>query len=552
MLRPSTSTSQVVSSERTSPCAPWRGWVADDRARRARHRDRGGGTDAARRGRRPARGDHHGLQERHGRHGRRRQRPARRRRHARGAGDVRPPPARARRRVLLRGARSRAAGDHRGRRPVGRAARGRGRAHRSAGDRRPAVQPPVGDGRPRRDPVGRPDATWRAGGRRRPGQREERGPPGAADPARVIARYTRPEIGALWTDAARMEAWRRVEVAACEEMDGPTEEELESIRRATFTVEAVQERERITDHDVAAFVDVLGASAGDAGRWIHFGLTSSDVLDTATALQLRAAGEIVLAGARELVATLAERAREHVDTVCVARTHGGHTEPTTFGIKLAGFAMEAQRNVERLERAFDAVCVGAISGAVGTYSVTSPQFEERVLARLGLEREPVSTQVVARDRHAELLQAIALAGAGLERFATEIRHLQRTEVREVEEPFRGGAQKGSSAMPHKRNPITAERITGLARVLRGYASAAVEDVALWHERDISHSGAERVILPDATILLDYMQHLALRLVRGMVVHADRMRANLELTSGALFSQRVLLALVDHPTHPMQR
>ncbi|HEX4364849.1 MAG TPA: adenylosuccinate lyase [Solirubrobacteraceae bacterium] len=358
----------------------------------------------------------------------------------------------------------------------------------------------------------------------------------------MIDRYTRPEIGALWTDAARMETWRRVEVAACEAMDGPTEAELETIRAATFTVEAVQERERVTDHDVAAFVDVLSASAGDAGRWIHFGLTSSDVLDTATALQLRAAGEIVVAGARELVAALAERAREHVDTVCVGRTHGVHAEPTTFGIKLAGFAMEAARNADRLERAFAQVCVGAVSGAVGTYSATSPEFELRVLERLGLQREPVSTQVVARDRHAELLQAIALAGAGLERLATEIRHLQRTEVREVEEPFRAG-QKGSSAMPHKRNPITTERITGLARVLRGNATAAVENVALWHERDISHSGAERVILPDSTILLDYLQSLAIRVVRGMVVHADRMRENLELTYGALFSQRVLLALV---------
>jgi adenylosuccinate lyase len=360
----------------------------------------------------------------------------------------------------------------------------------------------------------------------------------------MIARYTRPEMGALWTDEARMESWRRVEVAACEEMDGPTEAELDAICAATFTVEAVQEREAITDHDVAAFVDVLSESAGDAGRWIHFGLTSSDVLDTATALQLRAAGEIVLEGARELVAALIERAREHVDTVCVGRTHGVHAEPTTFGVKLAGFAMEAQRNVERLERAFAQVSVGAISGAVGTYSVTSPEFEQRVLARLGLEREPVSTQVVARDRHAELLQAIALAGAGLERFATEIRHLQRTEVREVEEPFRTGKQKGSSAMPHKRNPITTERITGLARVLRGNASAAVENVALWHERDISHSGAERVILPDSTILLDYLQHLAIRVVRGMVVHEDRMLENLGLTYGALFSQRVLLALVE--------
>jgi adenylosuccinate lyase len=350
-------------------------------------------------------------------------------------------------------------------------------------------------------------------------------------------------MGALWTDEARMEAWRRVEVAACEEMEGPAQADLEAIRAATFTVAAVQEREAVTDHDVAAFVDVLSASAGDAGRWIHFGLTSSDVLDTAAALQLRAAGEILVAGARELVAALAARAREHVDTVCVGRTHGVHAEPTTFGVKLAGFAMEAQRNADRLERAFAQAGVGAISGAVGTYSVTSPGFELRVLQRLGLAREPVSTQVVARDRHAELLQAIALAGAGLERFATEIRHLQRTEVREVEEPFRTGSQKGSSAMPHKRNPITTERITGLARVLRGNASAAVENVALWHERDISHSGAERVILPDSTILLDYLQHLALRVVRGMVVHADRMLENLGLTYGALFSQRVLLALV---------
>ena len=359
----------------------------------------------------------------------------------------------------------------------------------------------------------------------------------------MIARYTRPEIGALWTDQARMEAWRRVEVAACEAMDGPSEAELEAIRAATFTVEAVQEREAITDHDVAAFVDVLSASAGDAGRWIHFGLTSSDVLDSALALQLAAAGEIVLRGARELEQALAERAREHVGTVCVGRTHGVHAEPTTFGVKLAGFSMEARRNVDRLRRAFAQASVGAVSGAVGTYASTSPQFEERVLQRLGLQREPVSTQVVARDRHAELLQAIALAGAGLERFATEIRHLQRTEVREVEEPFRTGRQKGSSAMPHKRNPITTERITGLARVLRANASAAVENVALWHERDISHSGAERVILPDSTILLDYLQALAVRVVRGMVVHEDRMLANVELTYGALFSQRVLLALV---------
>ena len=359
----------------------------------------------------------------------------------------------------------------------------------------------------------------------------------------VIERYTRPEIGAVWTDEARMTAWRDVEVAAAEALDGPTLDELEAIRAARFTVEAVKERERVTDHDVAAFVDVLAGSAGPAGRWIHYGLTSSDVLDTALALQLRRAGDIVVPGARRLAVALAERAREHADTLCVGRTHGVHAEPTSFGLKLAGFAFEAHRNADRLERAFAQAATGAISGAVGTYASLGPAYERRVLAALDLAAEPVSTQVVPRDRHAELVQAIALAGAGLERLATEVRHLQRTEVREVEEPFRAG-QKGSSAMPHKRNPIVTERITGLARLLRGYAQAAVEDVALWHERDISHSGAERVLLPDATIVLDYAQHLALRVVEGMTVHTDRMRANLELTCGALFSQRILLALVD--------
>ncbi|MDP4673349.1 MAG: adenylosuccinate lyase, partial [Solirubrobacteraceae bacterium] len=304
----------------------------------------------------------------------------------------------------------------------------------------------------------------------------------------MIDRYTREEIGALWTDAARFESWRLVEVAACEELEGPTEAELEAIRAATATAEQVAEREKILDHDVAAFVDVLSASAGQpAGRWIHYGLTSSDVLDTALAVQLREVGAIVLAGAEQLTQALAKLARDNVDTLCVGRTHGVHAEPTTFGVKIAGFAAEAARNRDRLRRAFDQAAVGALSGAVGTYSATDPAFEERVLARLGLKAETISTQVVARDRLAELLQAIALAGAGLERLATEIRHLQRTEVREVQEPFRSGAQKGSSAMPHKRNPITSERITGLARVLRGNAQAATENVALWHERDISHS-----------------------------------------------------------------
>jgi adenylosuccinate lyase len=358
----------------------------------------------------------------------------------------------------------------------------------------------------------------------------------------VIARYTRPELASIWSDEARFDALREVEVAACEEMDGPSPDELVAIRSATFTVPAIAEREKVTDHDVAAFVDVLSESAGPAGRWIHYGLTSSDVLDTGLALQIRRVGEYVLPDARRLVQALAARAREHVATPCVGRTHGIHAEPTTFGIKLAGFAFEADRNASRLERAFAQASVGTVSGAVGTYSATSPDFEARVLARLGLEAEPVSTQVVARDRHAELLSAIAVAGAGLERFATELRHLARTEVAEVREPFRSG-QKGSSAMPHKRNPIKSEQVSGLARVLRGNASAALENVALWHERDISHSSVERIILPDSTSLLDHLQRRTIALVQGMVVDSARMRENLELTYGALFSQRVLLALV---------
>ena len=347
----------------------------------------------------------------------------------------------------------------------------------------------------------------------------------------------------MWSDHARFDAMREVEVAACEEMDGPTPAELEAIRAATFTVAEIEAREKVTDHDTAAFVDVLSASAGPAGRWIHYGLTSSDVLDTGLALQIKRVGELVLPDSRRLVKALAARAREYVSTLCVGRTHGIHAEPTTFGIKLAGFAFEADRNAARLQRAFAQAAVGAISGAVGTYSATSPDFERRVLARLELEAEPVSTQVVARDRHAELLQAIALAGAGLERFATELRHLARTEVGEVREPF-GAGQKGSSSMPHKRNPIKSEQVVGLARVLRGNAQAALENVALWHERDISHSSVERIILPDSTSLLDHLQRRVIALVEGMVVDPERMRENLDMTYGALFSQRVLLALVQ--------
>jgi len=352
---------------------------------------------------------------------------------------------------------------------------------------------------------------------------------------------------AIWAEQHKFETWLKVELAvvdALAEAGVVPSEDAAAIREwAAFTVEEVTERESVTDHDVAAFVDVVAATVGEPGRWVHHGLTSSDVLDTALGLQIAAAGSILVDGARAYRDALVSRAREHADTWCVGRTHGVHAEPTTFGVKLAGFAFEADRNLHRLEQAVAGAAVGALSGAVGTYAVNGPELEDEVLERIGLGREAVSTQVVARDRHAELLSSVALAGAGLERFATEIRHLQRTEVREVQEPFRAG-QKGSSAMPHKRNPITSERITGIARLLRGYAQAGLEDVALWHERDISHSSVERVALPDATILLDYSQHLAVRVVEGMTVNAERMQANLDLTHGALYSQRALLALVE--------
>jgi adenylosuccinate lyase len=354
-------------------------------------------------------------------------------------------------------------------------------------------------------------------------------------------------MGAVWTAQRRMERWLEVELAATEAWAAegvvPSEAAGACRERASFTVAAVEERERTTGHDVAAFVDVVAQQVGEEGRWVHYGLTSSDVLDTALGLALREAGEIVVEGARKYRRALVERSLEHRDTLCVGRTHGVHAEPTTFGLRLAGFAFEADRNLRRLERAFDDLRVGKLSGAVGTYASVPPSVEARVMDSLGLRAEDVATQIVPRDRHAELLGAIALAGAGLERFATEVRNLQRTEVREAEEPF-GAGQKGSSAMPHKRNPILTERLSGLARVLRGYAQTGYENVALWHERDISHSGAERVVLPDATILIDYMQHLASRVAGEMTVHVERMRENLELTHGAIYSQRALTALVD--------
>jgi len=363
----------------------------------------------------------------------------------------------------------------------------------------------------------------------------------------VIPRYTREEIGAVWTQQRRMEAWLEVELAAteawAEEGVVPKQAAAACRERASFSVEAVEQRERTTGHDVAAFVDVVAASIGEEGRWLHYGLTSSDVLDTALAIQMREAGELIVAGGRAYRDALAARAREHAETLCVGRTHGVHAEPTSFGLRLAGFAFEADRNLARMRDAFDQAAIGKLSGAVGTYASVPPAVEARVMDRLGLRREDVATQVVPRDRHAVVLARGAITAAGLERFGTEVRNLQRTEVREVEEPF-GQGQKGSSAMPHKRNPILAERICGLARVMRGYALAGMENVALWHERDISHSGAERVILPDSTTTLDYMQHLGTRLAEGMTIRIEQMQRNLELTHGALFSQRALTALVE--------
>jgi adenylosuccinate lyase len=363
----------------------------------------------------------------------------------------------------------------------------------------------------------------------------------------VIPRYTREAIGSVWTPDRRMRGWLEVELAVVDALvaEGivPAADAVACRERASFTVEAVEERERTTNHDVAAFVDVIQDSIGEAGRWLHYGLTSSDVLDTALAIQLVEAGAVLTTGARDYRDALIGRALEHRATIAIGRTHGIHAEPTSFGLRLAGFAFEADRNVERLRRAFEQVAVGKLSGAVGSYASLPPSVESRVMDQLGLDREDASTQVVPRDRHAEVLSAIAIAAAGLERFATEVRNLQRTEVREVEEPF-GKGQKGSSAMPHKRNPITTERITGLARVIRGYAQAGLENVALWHERDISHSGAERVILPDATIGLDYMQNLGRRVAAEMLVDADRMRENIDLTHGAVYSQRALTALLD--------
>jgi adenylosuccinate lyase len=354
-------------------------------------------------------------------------------------------------------------------------------------------------------------------------------------------------MGAIWSDESRFEHMLRVELAvsrAQARRGRIPQDALAAIEaRAKIDVARIEELERTSDHDVIAFVSQVAESIGPEGRYLHLGLTSSDVVDTALALQLRVAGELLLRDAERLLDVLVTRARVEADTVMMGRTHSVHAEPTTFGLKLAGWAFEVDRGRRRLAEAIDEVATGKLSGPVGTYSHLEPEVEAEVMAELELRIDQASTQIVQRDRHAALLSAIAILGGSLERFATEIRNLQHTEIGEVQEPFRAG-QKGSSAMPHKRNPILSERVAGLARVLRGYASTALENQPLWHERDISHSSAERVILPDATTLLDYLLQRMTGLIRDLVVRPERMRENIERGLGLHASSRVLLALVE--------
>jgi adenylosuccinate lyase len=363
----------------------------------------------------------------------------------------------------------------------------------------------------------------------------------------VIARYSRPEMARIWSDEGRLARWLEVELASLDgwaELGAVPAADVTAIRGAAHppTPERVAEIERTTDHDVAAFVDAVAEQLGQEGRWVHYGLTSSDVVDTALSLQIADAGRLLLAGLDRALDVVVRRAEEHRLTICIGRSHGIHAEPTTFGWKLAGWAFELDRGRSRLARALESNRVGQLSGTVGTYGAVDPEVERIACERLGLEPEPVSTQVIARDRHAELLAALALVATSLERFATEVRHLARTEVREVEEPFATG-MKGSSAMPHKRNPKVAERICGLSRVVRAASIVGLENVPLWHERDISHSSAERVVVPDAFLALDYMLDRFTWIVDGLVVYPERMLRNIAASHGLVFSHRLLLALI---------
>jgi adenylosuccinate lyase len=365
----------------------------------------------------------------------------------------------------------------------------------------------------------------------------------------VIARYARPEMRRIWSEEGKLARWFDVELAALDawvELGAVPAADVAAIRAGATppTPERVAEIEQTTDHDLAAFVDAVAEQVGPEGRWFHYGLTSSDVVDTALALQIKDGGGLILQRIDAALASVVRLAEEHRHTICIGRSHGIHAEPTTFGWKLAGWAFELDRARNRVRQALEGCRVGQFSGTVGTYAAIDPEIERIACERLGLEPEPVSTQVIARDRHAELLSTLALTATSLDRFATEIRHLARTEVREVEEPFATG-MKGSSAMPHKRNPKVAERISGLARVVRGAAVVGLENVPLWHERDISHSSAERIVIPDAFLALDYMLDRFRWIVEGLVVYPDRMERNLWASHGLFFSHRLLLALVEH-------
>jgi adenylosuccinate lyase len=363
----------------------------------------------------------------------------------------------------------------------------------------------------------------------------------------VIDRYTRPEMGAIWSERSKIDHWVKVEIAVCEawaERDVIPEEDMAAIRNASCDLDRMKEIEKETDHDVIAFLRAMGETVGPASRHIHLGLTSSDVIDTALSLQTLEAIDHLLLEVDKLIEAIGKEAVKHRDTVMIGRTHGVHAEPITFGFKLAVWYDELRRHRIRLSEAREMMRVGKISGAVGTHANVPPDVEEAVCRHLGLEAAPVSTQILQRDRHAQVISCLALLGTSLDKFATEVRHLQRTEVRELEEPFDAG-NMGSSAMPHKRNPHETERISGLARLLRGYVTPAMENVVLWHERDISNSSAERIVFPDAFIVIDYMLGLMTEIVSDWVVYPDQMRANLNATHGAIFSQQVLLALIEH-------
>ncbi len=363
----------------------------------------------------------------------------------------------------------------------------------------------------------------------------------------MIPRYTRPRIGKIWTEENRYSTWLDVEIAACEaqnELGVTPDDALKDIKeKADFDVERIEEIEAEVHHDVIAFLTSVSEYVGPSSKYVHYGMTSSDVVDTALSVQMKQAIEIVIEEAKRLTDLLLQKAKKYKETFMVGRTHGVHAEPTTFGLKILLWHFEMKRNIERLERARDIISVGKISGAVGNYANIDPLVEEKVCAKLGLKRAEVSTQILQRDRHAEYLNAIAITGASLEKFSIEIRSLQRTDVMEAREPF-SKKQKGSSAMPHKRNPIITERITGLARLLRTNALAAMENIALWHERDISHSSVERVIVPDSTILLDYMLAKFYAVLKDLVVYPENMLENLNISGGLVFSQQVLLALVQ--------